>query len=64
MDFCKKKICKEKKVDFIFNAVEDGWSVRKDKQNYVFSKNHNSEKEVLSETYLDDFIYKYITNKN
>ncbi len=62
MDSSKKNYCKEKKIDFIFNAIEDGWSVKKENQNYIFSKNHNCEQEVFSESYLDDFIYKYINN--
>lgn len=46
------------KMNFIMNAVEDGWSVRKINDNYVFKRKHEGKQEVFRKEYLDDFIYK------
>jgi len=45
-----------KKMAFIYNAINDGWSVTKKIDNYVFTKKHEGRKEVYSEEYLKDFI--------
>jgi hypothetical protein len=51
------------KMLFIYNALNDGWVVKKTKDSYIFSKNHEGRKEVFSEDYLltfmkDNFDYK------
>lgn len=46
------------KMNFIMNAVEDGWSVRKINDNYIFKRKHDGKQEVFRKEYLDDFIYK------
>jgi len=44
------------KMAFIYNALDQGWSVKKKESNYVFTKNHNDDKEVFIETYLARFV--------
>jgi hypothetical protein len=44
------------KMKFIYNAIDAGWSVKKRKEKYVFSKKHENKKEVYLETYLQKFI--------
>ena len=44
------------KMNFVYNAVNDGWSVTKRKNNYVFTKRHDGKKEVFTEKFLDTFI--------
>jgi hypothetical protein len=44
------------KMNFLYNAINEGWTVTKNKQKYVFTKNHNGKKEVFSDEYLDIFI--------
>ena len=44
------------KMTFIYNALHEGWSVKKKENNYVFTKNHNDDKEVFLETYLTRFM--------
>tara|TARA_E500000178_G_scaffold60195_1_gene56763 strand:- start:1084 stop:1272 length:189 start_codon:yes stop_codon:yes gene_type:complete len=61
MDNEKKNLIKEKKNKFILNAIEDGWIVHKKNSLYIFTKNRSSEKNVLSDDYLKDFIVKYIS---
>ena len=51
-------IIKYKKMAFIYNALEKGWSVRKKKDNYVFRKDHGDKKEV----YLDSFLRRFMVS--
>ena len=45
-----------RKMAFIYNAVNDGWSVTKKIDNYVFTKKHEGRKEVFLDSYLDSFV--------
>ena len=45
-----------KKMGFICNAIETGWSVKKKEDTYIFSKKHEGKKEVYLESYLRKFI--------
>ena len=47
------------KMMFIFNAIEDGWTVKKNKSSYIFSKHKSKEKQVFTEEFLCQFIAKY-----
>lgn len=44
------------KMVFLFNALDDGWSVKKRKKSYYFIKNHEGKKEILSDNYLSTFM--------
>jgi hypothetical protein len=44
------------KMLFVYNALEDGWRVEKDKVSYLFKKKHEEKKEYFSDSYLKDFI--------
>jgi hypothetical protein len=44
------------KMLFLFNTIEQGWSVKKQDQSYVFTKPHDGKKEVLEESYLLKFM--------
>ena len=44
------------KMKFIYNAIDDGWSVKKEENKYIFTKKHEGKKEVYLETYLRKFI--------
>ncbi len=46
-----------RKMVFIFKAINDGWSVKKNKESYVFSKNHEGNKEIFLDSYLASFIH-------
>ena len=41
---------------FLINALEDGWSVKKDKDSYVFTKKHENKREIFQENYLERFL--------
>ena len=47
---------KFKKICFIFNAIEEGWTIKKKDNTYIFSKKHEGKKEVYLDTYLQTFI--------
>lgn len=47
------------KMVFVFNAIEDGWTVKKKQNSYIFSKHKSKEKQVFTEDFLNKFIAKY-----
>jgi len=53
-----------RKMFFILNSLNDGWTIRKQNDNFIFTKKHEGRKEVLTEGYLKEFIVKnYTINK-
>ena len=48
------------KMAFLFNALENGWSIKKKKNCYIFSKNHEGKKEVYLDSYLKRFMEENI----
>ena len=47
---------KLQKMVFLFNALDNGWTIKKRKDLYIFTKNHEGKKEVFDETYLNIFM--------
>ncbi len=47
---------KFQKMLLLYNSIEEGWSVKKKNESYVFSKPHEGKKEVLEESYLHKFM--------
>ena len=47
---------KFQKMLFLFNAIEEGWTIKKKNNSYIFSKNHEGKKEVFEDNYLDQFM--------
>ena len=47
---------KFQKMLFLFNAINDGWSIKKRNDSYIFSKNHEGKKEVFLDSYLLSFM--------
>ncbi len=54
-DFIKMKI--------IFNAIENGWKIKKKQGKYVFSKKHGNKSEILNDNYLPTFFKENIIIK-
>ena len=46
------------KMNFIMNAIETGWTVKKSDDNYIFTKKHEGKREVFMADYLEKFINK------
>lgn len=47
---------KFQKMLLLYNSIEQGWSVKKHNESYVFSKKHEGKKEVLEDSYLLKFM--------
>jgi hypothetical protein len=47
---------KFQKMVFLYNALDNGWSIRKNQNSYIFKKNHEGKKEILNENYLSIFM--------
>ena len=47
---------KFQKMLLLFNSIEQGWTIKKRKGSYIFTKNHENKKEVLEELYLLNFM--------
>jgi len=47
---------KFQKMIFLYNALENGWSIKKRKDLYFFTKNHEGKKEIFDENYLAIFM--------
>ena len=47
---------KFQKMLLLFNTIEEGWTVKKKDNAYIFKKNHEGKKEVLEESYLLKFM--------
>ena len=52
----KMDVLEENKCKFVMNALENGWTVKKRKGSYVFSKKHEDRKEILKDGYLAIFL--------
>lgn len=46
---------KFQKMILMFNAIENGWTLKKRNDSYVFTKNHEGKKAVFQDEYLLDF---------
>ena len=53
-----------RKKEFIWNALESGWEIKKKGDSYIFKKPHEGKKEVFSEDYLRRFIIKNFKSDN
>ena len=47
---------KLQKMVFLYNALENGWTIKKKDNLYIFTKNHEGKKEV----YLDDYLRRFM----
>jgi|UniRef100_A0A6C0E6G1 hypothetical protein len=47
---------KLQKMLILFNAIEDGWAIKKKQDSYVFTKKHEGKREILHESYLLTFM--------
>lgn len=52
------------KMTFIYNALENGWDIKKSEDKYIFTKNHEHKKEVYLESYLRTFLETNINISN
>jgi hypothetical protein len=67
IDKNKLDINREQKNDiylmiFLMNTLENGWSIRKRNDNFVFRKKHEKQKEIYSDEYLVNFLKSNMNN--
>ena len=46
----------QQKLLFIYNALENGWEIKKSGNKYILKKENNEDKQVYLDNYLDKFI--------
>jgi hypothetical protein len=56
----KVDVIKFQKMLLLFNSIEQGWSVKKQGDLYIFKKNHEGKKEVLDDAYLLKFMKSHL----
>jgi hypothetical protein len=44
------------KMVFITNAIENGWTIKKIDDSYIFTKKHEGKKEIFQSDYLEKFV--------
>ena len=47
---------KFQKMVFLYNALENGWSIKKRNNSYIFTKNHEGKREIFEASYLSIFM--------
>jgi hypothetical protein len=47
---------KFQKMMFLYNALDDGWCIKRMSDSYIFTKKHENKKEVLLDSYLTKFM--------
>ena len=47
---------KFQKMLFLYNALENGWNIRKKGDYYIFNKKHGGEKEIYLDKYITTFM--------
>ena len=45
-----------KKMIFIQNALDQGWTIKKSDESYIFIKKHENRREIFQENYLETFL--------
>jgi len=50
---------KFQKMVLLFNAIHDGWCIKKKEGSYYFTKNHEGKKEIISDAYLLTFMKEH-----
>uniref|UniRef100_A0A6C0HZR7 Uncharacterized protein n=1 Tax=viral metagenome TaxID=1070528 RepID=A0A6C0HZR7_9ZZZZ len=44
------------KMIFLTNALDNGWTVKKNDDSYIFTKKHENKREIFQTKYLEQFI--------
>jgi hypothetical protein len=52
------------KMIFITNALDQGWSVKKSQDSYIFTKKHENRREIFQENYLENFILQNVSSSD
>jgi len=55
-DNLKVDAIKFQKMLLLYNSIEQGWTVKKKGESYVFTKGHEGKKEIFEDSYLLKFM--------
>ena len=44
------------KMNLLYNALDEGWSIKKKENSYIFTKKHENKKEIIEDSYLLKFM--------
>jgi hypothetical protein len=53
-----------RKLLFLENALEQGWTIKKSDDSYIFTKKHENRKEIFKENYLEKFLISNFNNQD
>jgi hypothetical protein len=53
-----------RKLMFIASALEQGWTIKKSTDSYIFTKKHENRREIFQENYLETFLISNLSNSN
>tara|TARA_B100000073_G_C23404712_1_gene440685 strand:- start:84 stop:290 length:207 start_codon:yes stop_codon:yes gene_type:complete len=51
---------KFQKMVLLYNALEDGWKIKKINNNYIFKKKHENNDQYFNDNYINEFLKKYL----
>lgn len=63
----EKKIEIEKEIvlmGFLYNALEEGWNIKKKLKSYIFTKKHQNKREIFMDDYLASFLERNFNLQN
>ena len=55
---------KFQKMLFLYNSLDEGWSIKKNKDSYILKKPHENKKEIFCDDYISNFIKTNINYKD
>jgi|OM-RGC.v1.031707968 hypothetical protein len=47
-------------MTFLYKSLENGWTIRKSKDIFLFKKKHNGQREILDPNYLSKFMDEHL----
>ena len=53
-----------RRLIFLENALEEGWTIKKSADSYIFTKKHENRQEILHENYLEKFLVSNFSNRD
>ena len=63
-DTMKVEKAQLRKLMFLANALDQGWSIKKSADSYVFTKKHENRREIFQENYLETFLISNFSNSD
>jgi len=52
------------KMIFLYNSLNSGWMIKKQNEEYIFTKPHENKKEIYNDEYISQFVIKNMEIKD